>query len=68
MYLDNANSLKQSSYALVNAKLGYEWENFDIYLYADNLFDKNYDLEGYYGSYVMINPDREVGVKFTYRF
>lgn len=68
MYLDESNKFEQKAYALVDAKIGYEWENFDIYLYANNLFDKNYDLKGYAGRYILLNPQREVGLKIAYRF
>lgn len=68
MYLDNSNKYAQNSYTLVDTKIGYEWNDFDIYLYANNLFDTNYDYKGYAGSFVFLNPQREVGVKFIYRF
>ncbi|PIE74082.1 MAG: hypothetical protein CSA19_01595 [Deltaproteobacteria bacterium] len=68
MYLDTANIACQDAYALVNAKIGYEWDNVDIYVYADNLFNKNYDTKGYFGSYVMINPEREIGLRLNWRF
>ena len=41
-YWDPANTAKQSSYELVNARIGYETEYFDIYLWGENLFDKKY--------------------------
>ncbi|MCP4119990.1 MAG: TonB-dependent receptor [Desulfobacteraceae bacterium] len=69
MYLDKANKYKQNAYDLVNAKIGYETNRFDIYLYATNLFDKNHDTEGYYGgSYVFLSDPREIGARFVYRF
>lgn len=68
MYLDNLNKYTQNSYTLVDTKIGYEWDNFDIYLYANNIFDTNYDYKGYAGRFVFLNPQREVGVKFIYRF
>ncbi len=69
MYLDKANKYQQNAFNLVNAKIGYEADKFDIYLYAKNLFDKNYDTEGYYdGSYVFLSDPREMGVQLTYRF
>ncbi|WP_321390036.1 TonB-dependent receptor domain-containing protein [uncultured Desulfuromusa sp.] len=69
MYLDTNNKYKRPAYELVNAKIGYEADNFDIYLYAKNLFDKNYDIEGHYeGVYSYYNPPREVGLSVTYRF
>ncbi len=68
MYLDNANTLSQDAYSIVNAKIGYEWKHFDVYVYADNLFNKNYDTRGYYGYYVTINPEREIGLRLNWRF
>ena len=68
-YLDNANQYNRTAYNLVNAKVGYEAENFDIYFYANNLFDKNYDTIGAYGGYYRIySPPREIGVQVAYRF
>lgn len=68
MYLDKANTNSKKAYEIINAKIGYEWKNFDIYLYGKNIFDKNYDMVGYWGRYVMLSDPREIGVKFTYRF
>ena len=68
-YLDNANKYSRKPYHLVNLKAGYEAESYDIYLYAKNLFDTNYDTYGAYGGYYKIySPQREVGVEVTYRF
>lgn len=41
-FFDDGNELKQSPFALVNARLGYEGKNFGVYLFANNLFDKRY--------------------------
>lgn len=41
-YGDHANTVEEKSYALVNLKLGYETEDFDIYLWGENIFDKHY--------------------------
>ncbi len=68
MYLDDSNTASQDAYSIVNAKVGYEWEHFDLYVYADNLLDKNYDTRGYFGNYVMINPKRETGLRLNWRF
>lgn len=68
MYLDNANAYEKDAYGLMNAKVGYEADSFDLYLYAKNLFDKNYDSEGYYGRYTYLSKPREVGVQGVYRF
>lgn len=68
MYFDNANTTEHKAYTLVDAKIGYEWEKFDIYLYANNLFDKEYDLKGVGGNIVMLSEPREIGVRLSYRF
>jgi len=69
MYLDSANKYKRDAYELVNTKLGYEQEDYDIYLYAKNLFDKEYHTEGHYnGTYSYYSAPREIGIQLAYRF
>ena len=41
-FFDEDNTLKQEPYAIVNARLGYELDNYGVYLFANNLFDKEY--------------------------
>lgn len=69
-YFDKANKISQNPYELVNAKIGYERDCFDIYLYANNLFDKNHDaINAYFnGTTSILKDGREIGIKFTYRF
>lgn len=40
-YFDEANTRKES-YSLVNGRIGYETEHFDIHLWAKNIFDEQY--------------------------
>ena len=69
MYFDKANQFSRDSYHLVNAKMGYETDHFDLYLYAKNLFDKAYDSDGYYsGYYTIYSPPREIGINLAWRF
>ena len=69
MYFDKANVYSRDAYEIVNAKIGYEAEDFDIYLYAKNLFDEEYDSDGYYGGFYTIYSDPgEVGLQVVYRF
>lgn len=69
MYLDKANEYTRPAYQIVNAKVGYETANFDIYLYSRNLFDENYDSVGYFGgSYIIYSDPREVGLQMTFRY
>lgn len=68
MYFDKANQFSRDAYELVNAKIGYEAEHFDLYLYAKNLFDKEYDSDGYYsGYYTIYSPPREIGINLVWR-
>lgn len=69
MYFDKANQFSRDAYELVNAKIGYETEHFDLYLYAKNLFDKTYDSDGYYsGYYTIYSPPGETGINLAWRF
>ena len=69
MYFDKANEYKRDAYQVVNAKIGYETEHFDVYLYGENIFDEKYDSFGYFGGYYTIYSDPgEAGVQVTYRF
>ncbi len=65
-YLDKANEYVRDAYAVVNGKIGYEMDSFDIYLYADNLFDKEYDSRQQ--GLVYYSQPQEIGVQLTYRF
>ena len=68
-YFNKENTHSRDAYTLVNAKIGYEVENFDIYLYGKNIFDKKYDSVGMYGSTsVVYSEPREIGVQLAYRF
>ena len=69
MYLDKANKYSRDAYEIVNAKIGYETEHFDVYLYGKNLFDKEYDSDGYFGGFYTVYSDPgEIGLQAVYRF
>lgn len=69
IFFDKANNFSRDAYEIVNAKAGYEAEHFDIYLYAKNLFDKEYNSDEYYGGlYTVYSPPREIGLQAVYRF
>ena len=68
MYLDNANKYERKAYELANAKLGYELEHFNIYLYGKNLFDKNHDTHGFSDRFTIYSEPRELGVQLAYNF
>ena len=69
MYFDKANQYARDAYEIVNAKIGYEAKHFDVYLYAKNLFDKEYDSDGAYdGLFTIYSDPGEVGLQLVYRF
>lgn len=69
MYFDVANEHSMDPYTIVNAKLGYELDHFEFYLYAENMFDKNYDYIGTMnGRFRTYSPPRETGIRINYRF
>ena len=41
-WLDEANTAEQEAYALVNARLGYKRDNWEVFVYARNLTDEDY--------------------------
>lgn len=41
-FFDQTNDVKQNPFALVNVRIGYEFDEFGVYLYANNLFDQDY--------------------------
>ena len=41
-FFDDANQFKQDAYALVNGRVGYEWDDTGVYIFVNNLFDTQY--------------------------
>ncbi|MCJ2163531.1 MULTISPECIES: TonB-dependent receptor [unclassified Pseudodesulfovibrio] len=41
-YFDNANTVRQAAYELVNMRLGFQWKQLECSLWAKNLFDRYY--------------------------
>jgi iron complex outermembrane recepter protein len=46
-FFDDANEIEQKPYALVNARLGYEGQNWGVYAFVNNLFDTRYITQGF---------------------
>ena len=69
-YFDSANKYSQKAYQLVDTKIGYEKKNYDIYIYANNLFDKEHHATNAYfnGTTTIYRESREIGLKLAYRF
>jgi iron complex outermembrane recepter protein len=46
-FFDDANQISQDPYAIVNARIGYEANDYGVYLFANNLFDTRYINSGF---------------------
>jgi iron complex outermembrane receptor protein len=68
-YFDDANTVKDTPYELVNLKLGVEGEHLDCYLWSKNLLDRHYILfENVKKGIAEDGEPVTVGVSLTYRF
>ncbi len=67
-YYDKANEYSRDPYQVVNVKIGYETDRFDIYLYGKNIFDKEYDVPYTSGMYMLQSEPGEIGLQFVSRF
>ena len=70
-YCDAKNDVKVDGYELVNLRVGYEGEHFDIVFWGKNVFDKEYsanewDWAG--ATLIQEGTPRMFGVTVTYRF
>ena len=46
-FFDEANQITQDPYGTVNARIGYEANDYGVYLFANNLFDTRYTTGGF---------------------
>lgn len=53
---------------LINARVGYQWENYDIQLSAKNLTDKVYDARGARTNNKTLGQPRQLSLSFTASF
>jgi iron complex outermembrane receptor protein len=70
-YCDPKNRLKEDGYELVNLRLGYEREHFDIVCWCKNVFDEEYEtgkVEFGSGEMGEDGEPRMFGATVTYRF
>ena len=68
-YLTKNNQHSRDAFNLVNTKIGYETDKYDIYLYGKNIFDKIYDANGEQdGAVITYSEPREIGIQLAYRF
>ncbi len=72
------NPTRSHAYGLVNAKVGWETQHYEVYLWGRNLLDKDYTVRGFYFGdeppdfpnklYVQLGEPRNWGVHFTAKF
>jgi len=74
VYMNNENSLREKSFSLVNAKLGYRQKNYEINLWSKNLFNKKYATvytdfrESGGGLWARAGAPRTFGIEAIYKF
>ncbi|MEM9163801.1 MAG: TonB-dependent receptor [Cyanobacteria bacterium P01_F01_bin.4] len=47
-FFEETNTLRQDPYAIVNARLGYEFDNTGIYLFGSNIFDQEFINQAFF--------------------
>jgi iron complex outermembrane receptor protein len=72
------NDTRSNPYGLVNGKLGWETERYEVYLWGRNLLNKDYTVRGFYFGdeppdfpiklYTQLGEPRNFGVHFTVRY
>ena len=68
MYLDKTNTSKRDGYELINVKLGYEAQCYDVYIYGSNVFDTTYDTLNFAGAFNIYSPPAEWGARVNLHF
>lgn len=46
-FYDNVHNFRSTPYTLVNARIGYEANDYEVYLWAKNLTDEKYSVRGF---------------------
>ncbi|WP_324171127.1 TonB-dependent receptor [Sulfurimonas sp.] len=70
LYFDNGNT-KSQSYAISNIKIGYEEDDYDVYIYGNNILDEEYKTRAFEVSnawYARAGAPQSFGVALNYRF
>ncbi|NEP57136.1 MAG: TonB-dependent receptor [Symploca sp. SIO2G7] len=72
MFFDDANNFQQSSFARLNARLGYEFDNYGVYFFANNITDvRNLTSLGDFpgiGTFITYDSPVTYGVQFKFQF
>jgi outer membrane receptor protein involved in Fe transport len=76
-YFDNVHNEKSKAYTLANARIGYEAQDWEVYLWGKNLTDQEYATRGYYFDhwdgdgnqrYLGLGDPRQIGLTTRVRF
>jgi iron complex outermembrane receptor protein len=71
-YWNDANTLKQDPYELANARLGFETDYFEVYLWAKNIFETEYEAIAFefpgFPPLAQAGDPRTFGITLTGRF
>ena len=77
-YFDVSHDQKSRSYSVANLRLGYEWDDWMVQVYARNVFDERYAVRGFYfgneppnfpdALYVRQGDPRQIGITAEWRF
>ncbi|MEM9009360.1 MAG: TonB-dependent receptor, partial [Cyanobacteria bacterium P01_F01_bin.86] len=70
-FFDDLNTIEQEAFALVNLRLGYEADNYGIYLSANNLFDTEYITQAFElntGTAGIFGAPRTIGLQVRANF
>ena len=77
-YFDVSHNQRSWSYELVNARLGFDADNWSATLWVRNMFDEEYAVRGFYFGneppdfpatlYTRLGDPRQIGITFEKRF
>ena len=71
-WFDPANTVRQEPYQVYNSRVGFQRENYEFYIFSQNLADTQYFVDGYdYGGGLFFGPvgqGRTIGGGISLRF
>jgi iron complex outermembrane receptor protein len=71
MYFNDTNTYQESSYTTADLKIGYLFDGWDIYAYANNITDESYLTAAnnmMTGTVLAYGEGRFIGIGAKYRF
>lgn len=68
VYTDKANKNKSPGFVVLNTKLGYKTNDYEVYIYSNNLTNENYDTQYYSNTLRVVSDARETGMALSYKF